>query len=156
MIPIFNLKSISFIFVIHFLNFEYGMKLLDKRHYPLVLGSLSKVTVNHLFALAVVEQVVDGVIYTDDSDVPATFYILHPYGMSLLTGDCQNEAFNSELISYILNENHERRQVEWMQVFPEAWNTMLKHRLGNHLLTKDGAVEQTSPDAIRMGGVHQG
>ena len=57
------------------------MKLLNKDQYYKAAKPLEDVVFNHLFARAVVEQEIDGLIYTDNSDVPKSFYIVHPYGM---------------------------------------------------------------------------
>ena len=70
------------------------MVLLDKSDYGKVLQPLKKVTINNLFARAVIEQTVSGKIYVDDPINPKTFYVVHPYGMTLLFGESNNEKFN--------------------------------------------------------------
>ena len=91
---------------------------------------------NHFFAHWVVEQKIDGLIYADSSDAPKSFYIVHPYGMSLLLGNWGNGNFNIQLIDYLLNTSRLRDRIEWMQVYPEDWDTQLPKLLGNQLLTK--------------------
>ena len=116
---------------------------MNKEQYYKAIESLKEVSFNHLFACAVAEQKIDGLIYTDNRDFPTSFYILHPYGMSLLTGNFKNEEFNNQLVEYLLNKDGLRNQIEWMQVYPEMWNTQLSRLLGNQLLTKkqkDGRV----------------
>ena len=112
------------------------MELLNKEQYYKAAEALKEVWFNHLFACAVVEQKIDGLIYTDNSDFPSSFYILHPYGMSLLIGNCKNEDFNIQLTEYLLNKDGLRNRAEWMQVYPEMWNAQLSTLLGNQLLTK--------------------
>jgi len=112
------------------------MELLNKEQYYKATEVLKEVSFNHLFACAVTEQRIDGLIYTDNSDFPSSFYILHPYGMSLLTGNFKSEEFNNQLVEYLLNKDGLRNQIEWMQVYPEMWNTQLSRLLGNQLLTK--------------------
>jgi len=112
------------------------MKLLSKDQYYKVSKPLEAVTFNHLFARAVVSQKIEGLIYTDNLDAPASFYIIHPYGMSLLFGNDKNKAFNTQLINYLINKNKIRNRIEWMQVYPEDWSATLLTSLGDRLLTK--------------------
>ncbi len=101
------------------------MKLLNCENYNLVIESLRKVKFNHLFAQAVVEQKITGRIYVDNYTSPSSFYIVHPYGMSLLFGNCENEEFNHQLTKYLINSESQRDQVEWMQVYPADWSSHL-------------------------------
>jgi hypothetical protein len=112
------------------------MELLNKELYYKVVRPLDEVPFNHLFADAVVAQKVDGLIYTDNSDSPTSFYILHPYGISLLFGNHDNEEFNRQLTGYLLNIDQTRHNIEWMQVYPESWSAWLLTSLGDRLLTK--------------------
>lgn len=122
------------------------MELLNKEQYYKATRALKEVSFDHLFANAVVEQKIDGLIYTDNSDFPTSFYILHPYGMSLLFGNCKNEDFNKQLVGYLLNKDGLRNRAEWMQVYPEMWNTQLSTLLGNQLLTKKQKNEGGFPE----------
>jgi len=112
------------------------MKLLCNDQYYRAIKPLEEVAINHLFASAVVGQKIDGLIYADNSDVPTSFYLIHPYGMSLLFGNCDNKEFNKQLADYLFNKDGLRNQIEWMQVYPEDWNTQLQKLLSNQLLTK--------------------
>lgn len=102
------------------------MKLLPKNQYSIVEEHLSKVNFNKLFAKSVVKQCVNGLIYVNDIDNPSTFYILHPYGMSLLFGKTNNHSFNNAFIDYALNSNKVRNNFEWLQVFPVEWNAVFE------------------------------
>jgi hypothetical protein len=114
------------------------MKLLEKNKYHLVENPLKEVSVNNLFARAVVENQIEGKIYVDDTDAPKTFYVLHPYGMSLLFGEYENEEFNSKFLDYALNTNKIRKKTEWLQAFPELWNKKLKELFRNNLIISKG------------------
>ena len=70
------------------------MKLLDKTHYDSVLDRVSGIPFNTLFALTVLRSKVEGKVYVDDLVDPGTFYIAHPYGMSLLCGSTESTEFN--------------------------------------------------------------
>jgi RimJ/RimL family protein N-acetyltransferase len=61
-------------------------------------------------------------------------YILHPYGMSLLTGDGKNIEYLNWLTGYMLNTNMERNRDEWMQVFSDKWNGLIEKKIGNQLI----------------------
>ncbi|MCX6238770.1 MAG: GNAT family N-acetyltransferase [Bacteroidia bacterium] len=122
------------------------MKLLDKGHYNKAAILLKEVSFNHLFARAVVEQKIDGLIYTDNTESPTSFYILHPYGMSLLTGNYKNGEFNNQLVEYLLNKDRLRNRIDWIQVYPEGWSDQLSTLLGNQLLTKKQKDEGGFPE----------
>jgi len=108
--------------------------LLDKQYYNKVIEPLKLVSINNLFARAVVEQKAPGKIYVDNIDNPKTFYVLHSYGMSLLFGDWNYNEFNKQFREYALNNNHIRDKYEWMQVFPDEWNNTLINLFGKDLV----------------------
>jgi len=106
------------------------MILLDSREYHKVKEPLRQVTINNLFARTVVEKHLQGRIYVDDVNAPTTFYIVHPYGMSLLFGNSDNHAFNCQFREYAMNKDKLRDKCEWMQVFPDSWDDKLKELFG--------------------------
>jgi GNAT superfamily N-acetyltransferase len=110
------------------------MKLLNPEKYHLLIKLLSKVEINHHFALAVLEQTMDGSVYVDDLTAPTTFYIKHNYGMALLVGNTENSAFNNQLISYMLNAASKREKPEYMQVYPALWNQKLNELLPDKIV----------------------
>lgn len=124
------------------------MILLEKEKYSKLLEPLKTMTTNNLFAHAVTEGAVDGKVFVDDIENPKSFYLLHPYGMSLLLGDPNNEKFNLEFKKYALNENHDRKLVEWMQVFPSDWDAVLQDLLKDNLVSP--AAQNVSTDAIEL------
>ena len=81
----------------------YNMVELKKEKYHILLHHLKKVPFNILFAQAVIEQKVSGKVFVDKTEHPTCSYILHPYGMSLLIGDTNNDDFNRQFIAYTLN-----------------------------------------------------
>ncbi len=107
---------------------------LEPSTFEKVLEPLQMVTINHLFADAVVNQHVSGAVYADEREAPGTFYVVHPYGMSLLFGDCGNHAFNRQFRAYALNIDHQRAAQEWMQAFPDAWDQVLVDLFQGHML----------------------
>jgi GNAT superfamily N-acetyltransferase len=110
------------------------MELLDASRYFKAMESLNHVLVNNLFARSVIEKHVTGKVYTDQADHPGSFYIVHPYGMSLLFGETGNDRFNYRLLDYLFNRNQERIKEEWLQAYPEAWNELLASLLGDELV----------------------
>jgi RimJ/RimL family protein N-acetyltransferase len=112
------------------------MKLLNKDQYYKAARPLEEVSFNHLFARAVVGQKIDGLIYTDNPESPTSFYVVHPYGLSLLFGNNGNDEFNKQLAGYLLNKDGSRNRTEWMQVYPEDWSAKLSTLLSHKLLTK--------------------
>ncbi len=112
------------------------MILLNKNDYHKAIIPVREVTFNNLFARSVIENHVTGTVYVDDYSAPRNFYVIHPYGMALLLGDTNNKNFNSALLDYLLNKNKIRNRIEWLQVFPDNWNTSLSSLLGANLLKK--------------------
>lgn len=102
------------------------MKLLETEVYLRVADSITTVEINTLFARAMIKQKVQGKIYVDNPKSPQTFYILHPYGMSLLFGKNHNDGFNQTFKNYVLNINGERSHDEWMQTYPNDWDIVLR------------------------------
>lgn len=105
------------------------MKLLNNYHLEnyknRITEQLNSVPFNTLFAQNVVNKKVNGEIFVDNLEFPQTFYILHPYGMSLLLGKNSHE-FNNSLFKYILNHDGKRKKVEWMQAYPDTWHMILQ------------------------------
>jgi len=123
---------------------------LDQSQYDKVVKPLSEVTINNLFAYSVVEKHVPGIIYVDHVEEPKTFYVIHTYGMSLLLGETERDAFNSKLLDYALNTYNVRNKIEWVQAFPESWHKKLSTLLGDHLfksndrsaINRNGKIEE--------------
>ena len=107
---------------------------LEKQDYPKARGSLKNVTINSLFARAVIERHISGTVYADNKDKPTTFYVVHPYGMSLLFGNHKNSEFNSAVKDYALNKNGSRNGFEWMQAFPNDWHNVIKELFKENLI----------------------
>lgn len=102
------------------------MILLQKENFGKLFDPIKTVKINNLFARAIIEGRVEGKIFVDNEVDPQSFYVLHPYGMSLLFGDFTNAAFNSEFRNYMLNTSRQRQKDEWMQVFPDGWNAVIE------------------------------
>ncbi len=110
------------------------MVLLPPADYCKAAKSLIDLSINHLFALSIIEQKVSGKIYADETENPSTFLFVHPYGMSLLTGNENNDDFNAEFKKYALNCDKSRTKTEWLQAFPASWNEKLSSFFGNSLV----------------------
>lgn len=122
---------------------------LNPEKYSLLTEPLKKVEINHLFARSVVEHKVQGKVYVDNIENPKTFYVVHPYGMSLLFGENENEDFNNQMFDYCLNRKGDRKSFEWMQVFPAKWENTLFELFGNKLIKASGS-EETSKENIEL------
>lgn len=124
------------------------MYTLPVREYQKVKGPLSQVPINTLFAEAVIQGGVPGLVYVDHIQNPSVFYIAHAYGMSLLFGDTGNAAFNTRLAAYLMNTDKTRNTHEWMQVYPDAWTGRLQEMLGEDLVKKDEKDEDGDPAKV--------
>jgi len=117
------------------------MVILPVSMYEQVEGLLERVPINTLFAQSVLRGQMKGTVYADHAEDPRVFYIVHPYGMSLLFGDTEDGAFNTAFIAYLLNADKSRQNHEWMQVYPGEWAEHLEMLLGDNLIKtpeKDG------------------
>jgi GNAT superfamily N-acetyltransferase len=126
------------------------MVLLDKKDYEKASIALQVVTINKLFARAVVEQKVSGQIYVDDKHNPASFYIIHPYGMTLLFGDSNNKTFNDQFKKYALNIDNDRDFHEWMQVFPIFWDNVLSELFESCLIKSENNINKQETGIIEL------
>jgi GNAT superfamily N-acetyltransferase len=127
------------------------MILLEEGAYHKVTEPLRKVTINNLFARTVVEKHLPGKIFVDDVNTPTTFYVVHPYGMSLLFGNPDNDAFNRQFREYTFNINKSRDKYEWMQVFPDIWDDKLKELFGSDLI-KHSENSENATDKVELNG----
>jgi GNAT superfamily N-acetyltransferase len=107
---------------------------LSVEKYSLLEEPLKKVEINNLFARSVIEKKVKGTVFVDKIEKPKTFYVVHPYGMSLLFGDNGNESFNNQFYDYSLNRKQVRTAFEWMQAYPNNWDSTLSDLFGNKLV----------------------
>lgn len=110
------------------------MKFLCEEQYQKILEPLKALPFNTLFARAVLENKAKGTVYVDNQDKPKTIFIANSYGMSLLFGDTTNEEFNKSLIQYMMNNKSHRIKYEWLQVYPDTWNTKLSELLGDNIV----------------------
>lgn len=101
------------------------MKQLNPEQYSKAKAALQKVSFNNYFARSVIEKHVNGRVYADCQDHPTTFYVLHPYGMSLLFGNPNNHFFNRQFRDYVFGRHNNRSHAEWMQAFPKEWDDVL-------------------------------
>jgi GNAT superfamily N-acetyltransferase len=126
------------------------MIILPKEHYLKLSHYLDHVNFNHLFASAVIDGAVSGKVYVDDVANPGTFYIVHRYGMSLLAGDHKHSEFNVAFKEHALNSNQSRNTHEWMQVFPDEWNAVLRNLFGTALRKADNNKENVTRSLIEL------
>ena len=126
------------------------MVLLDKSDYRKVFQHFKKVTINNLFARAVIEQTVTGKVYVDDPINSRTFYVVHTYGMSLLLGESDNEKFNEAFKNYALNKNKSRDKSEWLQTFPNSWDNVLSSLFKDVLVKSIDNIEKVEKGIIEL------
>lgn len=126
------------------------MKLLEKKDYNKVMEATKNVTINTMFADAVIEQAINGKIYVDNIDKPQTFYIVHPYGMTLLLGNSNNKTFNNHFRDYALNINKTRHKHEWMQAYPNTWDIVLPELFGDRLISSFKNIQQQLSNNIEL------
>lgn len=121
------------------------MHLLPVNKYESALPALKKVHINNLFARSVIENHVRGRVFVDDIARPRAFYVVHPYGMSLLYGDIEDDFLKSELRDYLLGKNGLRESGEFLQVFPSDLEGRIDALLGRSLGTPEESGEPADP-----------
>jgi GNAT superfamily N-acetyltransferase len=117
--------------------------------YPLLEKPLKEVKINTLFARSVIQKKVNGKVFVDNKENPKTFYVIHPYGMSLLFGENKNETFNKQFLDYCLNKSNSREAFEWMQAFPNDWDNTLTILFKDNLVYTSDSTE-TSKEFIEL------
>lgn len=126
------------------------MELLDPNDFHLVTEVLHKIDFNNLFARAVIEQNFGGKVYVDNKNHPTTFYIVHPYTMSLLLGNADNTAFNLAFKEHALNTAHNRSHPEWMQAFPNTWDKVLPELFGKDLIKSEDNTDKQESGMVEL------
>ena len=126
------------------------MKLLSISQYSIAIDAIKSIDINHLFALAVAEQKIDGRIFVDDTDHPTTFLVYHPYGMSMLFGDETNAGFNAGLLSYAINKDNSRTKTEWLQAYPSVWNVKLAELFDHNTIPEEDVAGNEPHDKIEL------
>ena len=121
---------------------------LNPSQYKRVIDSLKEVTINHLFVRSVIEGKVDGTVYADHAEHPEVFYVYHPYGLSLLFGKSEHEAFYSWLKNHVLNFSGNRFKPEWLQVFPESLNQSFRDLCIGRIRNVSGVSGESRFDLI--------
>ncbi len=129
---------------------HHYMKLLNPRQYQQILEPLNKVMINNLFARWVIEGHISGKVFADNPVSPASFYVVHPYGMSLLFGDSTNQVFNEEFRDYAFNLNRERTGFEWMQAFPFDWEPVLNKLFKNRLIRSSENISNREEGIVEL------
>jgi len=126
------------------------MLLLPIDRYFILAERIKEVKINNFFARSIIEKHVTGRIYVDNLQDPQTFYVIHPYGISLLFGDHQNIEFNQQFKSYALNLDKSRHNNEWMQTFPRDWDPVLDELFGELVIKAAVNVENKTTGIIEL------
>lgn len=126
------------------------MFVLPAVRYFLLNKKIKQVTINNLFARSVIEGHVSGKIFVDNISDPQTFYIVHPYGMSLLAGACGNEEFNQRFLLYAASGGSSPERYEWMQTFPRDWDAVLDDLFGSLIFRSPGPDGAGSEGKIEL------
>lgn len=126
------------------------MILLENEKYNKLTKPLIKVDINNLFVRSVIEKSVSGTVYVDDINEPKSFYVVHPYGISLLFGDCNNKEFNNSFRDYALNINKIRNKHEWMQAFPNDWDSVLNELFKGCIIKSSDNIENIENEIIEL------
>jgi hypothetical protein len=142
------------------------MERLPIESYPLALTFLKQhVTINHIFVEAVLIGKAEGVVHVDNIQSPKTFHVRHHYSMSMIFGEHTNAEFNNAFRRYALNIDNCRKEDEWLQAFPPAWNEVLQNHLfiplpstendsKVHQATEDNGTPQFAPCIQQHGRVN--
>jgi GNAT superfamily N-acetyltransferase len=108
------------------------------------------VKINNLFARSVIKNCVTGKVYVDNKNYPATFYIVHPYGISLLFGRYDNIDFNKSFKDYALNTGKIRDRYEWMQTFPRDWDIILSELFKGCIIKSSDNIDNKEDGRIEI------
>ncbi|MDF2988377.1 MAG: hypothetical protein K0R50_3887 [Eubacterium sp.] len=123
---------------------------LDVKDYLKVLEPLKTLEINTLFAQSVIRGQVSGTVYVDNAQEPGTFFIVHPYGMSLLFGDLNNGEFTAGLQQYLLNSGKERDKAEWLQSYPCEWSEKIEKLAGSFIVESSNMENAASDNTAKI------
>jgi GNAT superfamily N-acetyltransferase len=126
------------------------MELLNSNEYFKLIDHLKQVKINNFFARSVIEKKIKGKVFVDNIKNPDTFYVIHPYGMSLLFGDSQNASFNNSFLGYALNKQKTRDKHEWMQAYPKDWDKVLAELFGIYLVKSTANIDHKEKEIIEL------
>jgi len=126
------------------------MILLKKEKYHTIRELFKTVEFNISFVYAVIDNYVTGKVYVDTIENPKTIYVLHPYGMSLLFGECNNEKFNTAFLKYALNTDKLRNNYEWMQAYPNNWHATLEELFKDRTIKSSESEDNTDSKMIEL------
>lgn len=98
------------------------MQEMPRNEYWRAIELLSGVSINHLFARAVLEHRCLGDVFVDRVERPGVVYVVHPYGMSLVFGR-EGAPLDDELLFQVVSRP--RAACEWLQVVPPEWGERL-------------------------------
>lgn len=110
------------------------MHILPSERYGTIHKEIERIPFNCLFARSVLEHHVTGRVFVDDREDPRAWYILHPYGLSLLYGDTDDDAFIGWLKGHMTNADGSRDHHEWLQVYPDTWNERVENLVGPRMV----------------------
>ncbi|RNB78533.1 GNAT family N-acetyltransferase [Brevibacillus fluminis] len=110
---------------------------LNPLDYAKVAPMVRSVPFNNLFARVVIENKVDGHVFVDDVSNPSVSLIVHKYGMALLCGSYENDAFNHQLVRFLKHPTVEF-PAKYLLTHPEQWGQKLAALLGSVKLKVDG------------------
>ncbi len=85
---------------------------------------------NIIFAKVVVSGKAEGRVFVDNGENPSVCLVVHKYGISFLSGNCRNEIFNQELISFMKNDQVNNYSARWLIAHPADWENKLALLLG--------------------------
>ncbi len=119
--------------------------------YPDILRVLEQADMNTMFARSVLTQDTDGKVYQNRLHTPGAFYIVHQYGMSLLIGDCADEAFQQALTACFQRPHRN----EYLQAYPDGWNAFLRGLAAQGLAAEHGRVNFEFDEAVYNAGEKQ-
>jgi len=123
---------------------------LQTSKYHKLVEPLKSVKFNKFFALAIIEKHIRGEVFVDNVHSPQSFYVIHPYGMSLLFGNWKNIEFNAALFDYAIHMNQPRHNYIWIQAYPNEWNGVLKKLFQSVLIKPEENKRKKGPITVEL------
>ncbi|MGO0062997.1 GNAT family N-acetyltransferase [Brevibacillus fluminis] len=120
---------------------------LHPQEYAKAAPLVRSVPFNNLFARVVIENKVDGHVFVDDALNPSVSLIVHKYGMALLCGNHENDAFNHQLTRF-LKHPAVAFPAKYLLTHPEQWEQKLTALFGSKMREVDGQQQGQENDAF--------
>ena len=108
---------------------EKDMIELSKEKYTLVIPFLKDIECETIYAYSILENKQQGRIFVDNLMFPKTALFWHYCGFAIVSGDCNNNEFNNELLKLLYGDYEKNQRKFVLYASNDAWRIKLSSLL---------------------------